>query len=169
MSGDELGPGGEAPRRNTLGILSVCFCWLPLVGLVLGIISLAVRERSPVLGISGIILSILAPLFAFAALGVGCASCAVRGAGEAGEFLEGTTCRVHLRAVADAEAVYYDKNGRYGTMEELSSAGLLDSVTDTSCPSCGADVTLSIDSDGYTVACPCGEHGSVVDGMADWN
>lgn len=168
MAGDEHGVSDEAPRRNTLGILSVCFCWLPLVGLVLGIISLAVRERSPVLGVSGIILSILAPLFAFTVLGVGCASCAVRGAGEAGEFLEEATCQAHMRAVAGAEAVYFDKNGGYGTMEELFSTGLLDDVADPSCPTCGADVVLSIDADGFTVACPCGEHGSVVDGMADW-
>lgn len=125
MDGSSAGDPGRS-RRNTLGILSICFFWIPLVEIVLGIISLSVRERNAALGIVGIVLSILAPVFAVAVLGVGCASCAVKGAGEAGEFIEEATCQSHMRAVAEAEAVYFDKNGRYGTLAEIASSGLLD-------------------------------------------
>ncbi len=165
--GASAGDPGRS-RRNTLGILSLCFFWIPLVGIVLGIISLATRERNAAFGVLGIVLSILAPVFAVSVLGVGCASCAVKGAGEAGEFIEEATCQSHMRAVASAESVFIGKYGRYGTLPELTSAGLMEAGAGLSCPSCGTDVILDADDSGYTVSCPCGAHGSVADGVMSW-
>lgn len=167
MEGSSAGDPGRS-RRNTLGILSICFFWIPLVGIVLGIISLSVRERNAALGIVGIVLSILAPVLAVSVLGVGCASCAVKGADEAGKFIEEATCQSHMRAIASAESVFSGKYGRYGTLPELISAGLLDAGDGLSCPSCGADAILDADDSGYTVTCPCGAHGSVADGVMSW-
>lgn len=156
------------PKRNTLGILSMCLFWVPLVGIVLGIISLATRERTVAFGVLGILLSILAPVFAVSVLGLGCASCAVKGAGEAGEFIEETTCQSYMRTVASAESLFHGKNGRYGTLPELTSAGLLDDGTALSCPSCNVGLILEADDTGFTVSCPCRTHGSVVDGVMSW-
>ena len=47
-------------KSNTCGIVGICIGWLiPLVGLILGIIALARREKTVALGIISIIESII--------------------------------------------------------------------------------------------------------------
>lgn len=46
-------------KGNVLGILSLCFGWLiPLVGVILGIVSLVRKEDNKGLGIAGITVSV---------------------------------------------------------------------------------------------------------------
>lgn len=155
-------------RRNTLGILSICFFWLPMVGLVLGIISLAVRERTAALGIIGIVLSILAPVFAISVLGIGCASCAGMGVREVGEFAEEASCQANMRSIAAGEAMYHGKFDRYGSLAELSTTGIMSNAASLECPACESSYILDCDTGSYTVTCPCQRHGSVVDGVLSW-
>ena len=47
-------------KGNICGILSLCLGWfIPLVGLILGIVALARKEDNKTLGIIGIILSVV--------------------------------------------------------------------------------------------------------------
>lgn len=50
----------EKEKSNTLGIISCCVSWLiPLAGFVLGVISLSKKEKTPAVGIVGIVVSVL--------------------------------------------------------------------------------------------------------------
>jgi hypothetical protein len=57
-------------KKNTIGIIGFIFSFLsPIVGLILGIISLAKEERTPAWGISAIVISVLNFLISLAILG----------------------------------------------------------------------------------------------------
>lgn len=54
-------------KGSTLGIIGVCLGWLiPIIGIILGIISLARKEKSVALGIISIIESIIFTFIWFA-------------------------------------------------------------------------------------------------------
>lgn len=45
-------------KGNTCGIVGLSLCWVPLVGLILGIIALSRKEKTPALGILAILLGV---------------------------------------------------------------------------------------------------------------
>ena len=54
----------EVKKENVCGIISLCTGWaFPLIGIILGIIALARKERSTWMGIVGIVTSIVFWLF----------------------------------------------------------------------------------------------------------
>ena len=46
-------------RGNICGIIGLCLFWIPIVGFILGLISLSRKEDNPALGILSIILSVI--------------------------------------------------------------------------------------------------------------
>lgn len=164
----ERGVQVAPPQKDssTLGILGLCFFWFPIVGLVLGIISLATRERKKVFGIMAIVLSLLGPVL-FVSLGVFSALILPRSATVRAQA-EQASCRSNMRSLATAEAMFYGMNDEYGTIDELSSSGIMDNARSLTCPTSDEGYVCDASSSTYTIRCSDNSHGSVVDGHCSW-
>lgn len=155
------------PRKesSTLGILGLCFFWFPIVGLVLGIISLATRERKKVFGILAIVLNLIGPVLLW--LGI-LALIAVPKFGSVRTQAEQASCRSNMRSLASAEAMFYGMNNEYGTIDELASSGIMDNARSMVCPTSDEGYSCNASRTTYTIRCDDISHGSVVDGYCSW-
>lgn len=124
---------GLAVASLVMGIVSMLACGLlglgSITGLVLGIVALKKAKNSPMiyggqgLAIAGIVLSV----FSFFYIGVVFAVAipnliaAYRAANEGAAIAS-------VKRLANAESIYQSGAGKYGTLQELSRAGLIDPI-----------------------------------------
>jgi Tfp pilus assembly protein PilE len=178
-------PAPQRPRRetSTMGILGLCLFWVPLVGLVLGILSLATREKKTGFGIIAIILSVLAPLL-FLLLPV-MAAIALPKFSSVKEEAEMASCRSNMRSLATAMSMYYGTYNTYpASLSDLTHTGpngegiIMENALLLRCPQNNEPYRYSRSGYGqnltYTATCPTGysatpqAHGSVEDGIQSW-
>lgn len=80
---------------------------------------------------------------------------------------EAIVCRTTLSNLAQAELLHFAKYGNYtSSLSDLDEFNY--NASETVCPSCGSTYRLTSDGESYTIACPCEEHGSIVDGIRSW-
>lgn len=82
---------------------------------------------------------------------------------------EEMSCRSNIRSLATGQAMYYGKYERYASsFSELEQSEMMVNAPDLRCPACDERYDLETDGQTYTISCPCGEHGSIVDGVTSW-
>ncbi|HOA05660.1 MAG TPA: hypothetical protein PLF04_09105 [Candidatus Fermentibacter daniensis] len=77
-------------------------------------------------------------------------------------------CRANLNTLSTEQALFRSTFGRWADdIHELD--GFAKRTVPLVCPSCGEGYDMEVDpAGGYTLACPCGEHGSIVTGTTSW-
>lgn len=80
------------------------------------------------------------------------------------------SCRSNIRALANAEAIYYAYFCTYGLIGNLGTSDILANAAQLRCPTAVIGYTITHTGDNYSVPCPNGapNHGSTVDGIASW-
>jgi len=81
------------------------------------------------------------------------------------------SCHSNLRSLGSAEAMYYGKYIRYGSIAELVLSDIMANAGDLECPACNHHYSVSILDDGndYRITCPnSSSHGSIEDGIVSW-
>lgn len=80
------------------------------------------------------------------------------------------SCRCNVRALANAEAIYYAYFATYGLIGNLGTSDILANAALLRCPTANTSYTITHTGDNYSVPCPNGapNHGSMVDGIASW-
>ncbi len=123
---------GLAIASMVVGIVSMVSCGLlgvgSLTGLILGIVALSKASKSPGeyggqgFAIAGVALSVVSLFFVGIVLSIAIPNlyASIRAANE------GSAIR-NMKAVVAAESTYESNAGRYGTLQELSAAGLIES------------------------------------------
>ena len=80
------------------------------------------------------------------------------------------SCRSNLRALANAEAIYYAYFSTYGLIGNLGTSDILANAALLRCPTAVAGYTIIHTGDDYSVPCPnaAPNHGSIADGIPSW-
>lgn len=76
-------------------------------------------------------------------------------------------CRANMNLLSTEEALFRTTYGRWAvSIAELDR--LAGRTVPLECPVCGEGYVMEAGGDGYTVTCPCGEHGSIETGSPSW-
>lgn len=86
------------------------------------------------------------------------------------ELANEASCRSNIRALANAEAIYYAYFSTYGLIGNLGTSDILANAAQLICPSAVIGYTITHTGEHYTVPCPNGapNHGNMVDGIPSW-
>lgn len=80
------------------------------------------------------------------------------------------SCRSNIRALANAEAIYFAYFSTYCLIGSMETSDILDNATLLKCPTASNGYTITHTGDNYSVPCPnaAPDHGSIVDGIPSW-
>ena len=80
------------------------------------------------------------------------------------------SCRSNIRALANAEAIYFTYFSTYGLVGNLGNSDILTNAALLRCPTADIGYTITHTGNNYSAPCPNGapNHGSTVDGIPSW-
>lgn len=76
-------------------------------------------------------------------------------------------CRANMNSLSTEQALFRTTYGRWASsIAELDR--LAGRTVPLACPVDGSGYAMEAGGDGYTLSCPCGEHGSIETGSPSW-